>query len=186
MRKQYIDQRQKIMNEWFERGESAQEHQNKFEAFIYLWISLIVGCKIEMGNNIPATKYMQKDIGDLECIKYWFKSHSAFVNDQIKRNWQTLSALGKRTGSHFGDPIIDTKSSNLKVRFARLKKYFNGTYAYDKDKQPAEDFAELLNKIRNNLFHGDKSYDNRSDRELLGAILPVLKNITEEVVESNQ
>ena len=48
----------------------------------------------------------------------------------------------------------------------------------------AEDFTELLNKIRKNLFHGNKSYDNQEDKSLLKAILPVLKDITQIAVKT--
>lgn len=173
------------MNEWFARGVDAYGINNYFEAFIYLWISLVVGTKIEMGKNIPFSKSSQKNIGDLECIKYWFCGHEDIINDEIKGNWKRISALGKRTGSHYGNPIIDA-SETLRKKFTRLRGYFNGIYVYENNKQLAEDLAELLNKIRNNLFHGDKSYDNRSDRELLSAVLPILMNLTKEVVDSNQ
>jgi hypothetical protein len=40
--------------------------------------------------------------------------------------------------------------------------------------------AELLNKIRNNVFHGVKVYDDREDLDLLRNVNPVLLAVLEE------
>ena len=44
------------------------------------------------------------------------------------------------------------------------------------ERQRAEYFAELLNKIRNNLFHGDKVYDDANDRELIKHTVYILRD----------
>ena len=54
---------------------------------------------------------------------------------------------------------------------------------YIDDKDLAADLAELLNKVRNNLFHGGKSYDNREDIFLIKSLLPIMKDLTEFAVK---
>jgi hypothetical protein len=41
----------------------------------------------------------------------------------------------------------------------------------------AEATAEILNKVRNNLFHGNKMYDDKEDREVLNLLTPLLMTI---------
>ena len=177
------DQRGQIMYDWYEKGEEAFINKNDFEAFIYLWISWVVACKINLGNNKPYSSYVQKDFDDRKIITDWCKNYAPEVKDCINENIKNLTPLGKRVGSHFKNPIIDA-SKNLQEKFANLSSFFNGNNVYKYDDELSVDFAELLNKIRNNLFHGNKSYDNQDDKLLLKAVLPALKDITLLAVES--
>ncbi len=179
----YVDEREQIMYDWFEKGEHAFNKNNNFEAFIYLWISLVVACKIHLANNKSYDSIVQKDLDDRRIILEWSKNNSSEVKKCIDNNMNDLIYLGKRVGSYYRNPIIDS-SKNLQEKFTRLKDFFSNTNLYDNDIDLAEDFTELLNKIRNNLFHGNKSYDKQDDESLLKAILPVLKDITQIAVKT--
>ena len=179
----YADEREQIMYDWFEKGEHAFNKNNDFEAFIYLWISLVVACKINLANNKSYDSIVQKDLDDRSTILEWSKNNSYEFRECIDKNIKDLICLGKREGSYYKNPIIDS-SKNLQEKFIRLKDFFSNKYSYENDKKLAEDFTELLNKIRNNLFHGNKSYDKQDDKSLLNAILPVLKEITQLAVET--
>lgn len=181
--RRYTDQREQIMYEWFEKGEEAYKNKNDFEAFIYLWISWVVACKINLGNNKPYPSYVQKDLDDRKIITEWCKNYAPELRNCISNNMKYLKPLGNRVGSHFRNPIVDS-SKNLQEKFTKLSSFFNGNEIYKYDDELTVDFAELLNKIRNNLFHGNKSYDNRDDKLLLEAVLPALKDITLLAVES--
>ena len=61
--------------------------------------------------------------------------------------------------------------------------YFKNEYTYKKNKELATHFGELLNKIRNNLFHGDKSYNDKNDLELIQSVLPTLYDFTKEAIK---
>jgi hypothetical protein len=179
----YADDREQIMYDWFEKGEHAFNKNNDFEAFIYLWISWVVACKIHLANNIPYNSIVQKDLDDRRIILEWSKNNSFEVKKCVDNNMNDLNYLGKRVGSYYRNPIIDS-SKNLQENFTRLRDFFTNKYSYEQDKDLAVDFTELLNKIRNNLFHGNKSYDNQDDKSLLKAILPVLKDITQIAVKT--
>jgi transcription-repair coupling factor (superfamily II helicase) len=42
---------------------------------------------------------------------------------------------------------------------------------------------KALNKIRNNLFHGDKSYNDKNDLELIQSVLPSLYDFAKESIK---
>ena len=177
------DLREQIMYEWYEKGEDAFNNKNDFEAFIYLWISWVVACKIHLGNNKTYSSYVQKDLDDRKIITEWCKNCAPEVRECIEENMKFLKPLGTRVGSHFKNPIVDS-SKILQGKFILLSDFFNGNKVYKHDYELTVDFAELLNKIRNNLFHGNKSYDNKDDKLLIKAVLPVLKDIALLAVES--
>lgn len=171
--------RDKIMYEWFENGKHALERENLFEAFIYLWISWVVACKIHRGNNYAVSPNLE----DSKVVADWSKSESSAVSEIIEKQLVTLAPLGNRRGSTYGNYIVDS-SVRLQEIFSRLSRYFRREYAYEDKRQLASDFAELVNKVRNNLFHGGKAYSSADDRELLSAILPALLEITNYAVET--
>jgi hypothetical protein len=181
--RRYNDQREQIMYEWFEKGEDAFNKKNDFEAFIYLWISWVVACKIHLGNNKPYQSFVQKDLDDRRIITEWCDSYAPEIKECLNKNIQHLMPLGKRVGSHFKNPIVDA-SEKLREKFTKLSSFFNGNNIYKYDNELTVDFAELLNKIRNNLFHGNKCYDNQEDKLLLEAVLPSLRDITLIAVKS--
>lgn len=173
--------RDKILKDWFRKGEMEKNKENYFEAFIYLWISWVIGCKIFVSLNIFRDT-AQKNYTDRDDIIDWSKDYSAFVVDTIKKHKNSLEYLGKRNGSKYGDPIIDA-SPRLSSYFSSLKRYFNNEFQYKNEKELAVHFVELLNKIRNNLFHGDKTYNEKSDLELIKSVLPVLYEFAKKVSE---
>lgn len=176
------DTREQIMYDWHVKGISCYEEGNQFEAFIYLWISLVVACKVHKACNIAYDKFVQKDLEDSEIIKDWAKNNSGIVVKIITANQSSLAYLGTRVGSHYKNPIVDS-SRRLQEKFEKLRRHFKGHNIYSNEDNLAVDFIELINKIRNNLFHGNKSYEKREDQELLAAILPALKDITIIAVE---
>ena len=181
--RRYNDQREQIMYEWYEKGEDAFNNENDFEGFIYLWISWVVACKIHLGNNKTYSSFVQKDFDDRTIIIEWCQNYAPDIRECINDSFKSLVYLGNRKGSHYKNPIIDA-GKILQSKFTQLSDFFNGKYFYKYDQDLATDFAELLIKIRNNLFHGNKSYDNRDDKSLLKAVLPALKAITKVAVET--
>lgn len=108
--------------------------------------------------------------------------NSNFVFQTIERNYTSLESLGKRRGARYGDPIIDA-NQKLNGYFSKLSMFFKNTYTYKKEVELANHFGELLNKIRNNLFHGDKSYNDKDDYELIKSVLPTLYDFAKESIK---
>jgi hypothetical protein len=108
--------------------------------------------------------------------------NSNFVVQTIEANHISLEFLAKRRGARYGDPIIDA-NQKLTSYFSKLSMFFKNTYSYKKDNELANHFGELLNKIRNNLFHGDKSYNDKNDLELIQSVLPSLYDFAKESIK---
>ena len=140
--RKYNDQREQIMYEWYEKGEDAFNKKNDFEAFIYLWISWVVACKINLGNNKTYSSYVQKDLDDRKIISGWCINYAPEVRGCINDNMIFLKPLGTRVGSHFKNPIIDS-SKNLQEKFAQLSDFFNCNVIYKYDDELSVDFAEF-------------------------------------------
>jgi hypothetical protein len=174
--------RDKILRDWFIKGELEMKQGNYFEAFIYLWISWVIGCKIYVSLNLYRD-ISKKNFTDREDVIDWCTNNPELIVQIIQQHKNSLAYLGKRKGDRYGDPIIDA-SLNLSRYFFILQKYFNNEHQYRRKKELATHFAELLNKIRNNLFHGDKTYNEESDLELIKSVLPVLYDFAKEVSKS--
>jgi hypothetical protein len=172
--------RDKIMNDWFNKGEIEKNRDNYFEAFIYLWISWVIGCKIFVSFNVNRDG-SEKNYTDRDDILDWCRLNATVVAQIINENHSSLKYLGIRKGERYGNPIVDA-SRNLSTYFDMLQKYFRNEYQYTRDKDLAKHFGELLNKIRNNLFHGDKTYSEKSDLELIKSVLPVLYAFTKDTI----
>jgi hypothetical protein len=172
--------RDKIMKDWFKKGEIEKNRDNYFEAFIYLWISWVIGCKIFISCNINRDS-SEKNFTDRDDILDWCRFNSEVVARIIYENHSSLKYLGSRKGEKYGNPIVDA-SRNLRTYFDMLQKYFKNEYRYARDKDLAKHFGELLNKIRNNLFHGDKTYSEKSDLELIKSVLPILYAFAKETI----
>jgi hypothetical protein len=81
--------------------------------------------------------------------------------------------LARHRGSRFGNPIVDTGNPLLQNLFRRLSRvYTAGESMPDEDQVLA--LAELVNKVRNNVFHGVKVYDDQEDLKILRLVNPIL------------
>lgn len=181
MRNYYTDPRDEIILSWFNKGDNSLSEKNLFEAFIYLWISWVVACK--RFNDINFTKdfnYENKDTDRDEIKRFCVNCYSE-INKILKSHIISLEYLANRKGSRFNDPIIDAKGS-LGRKFNDLARDINGEINLT-ERQRAEYFSELLNKIRNNLFHGDKIYNDKNDRELIQNTVYILRDFAKLAVE---
>ena len=169
------DIRVKIMQEWCKHGENALNKNNSFEAFIYLWIAWVIGCKVFYSNNYRYTN----ELKDKELLLKWCKSDVYFFEETINSHKNTLSVLKNRVVGINRDPIINCHTNAHKRQaMIRLSKFWSNRYDYRNKNDLINDFLSLIVTVRNNLFHGDKAYDDKSDRELINALLPTLLALT--------
>jgi hypothetical protein len=87
-----------------------------------------------------------------------------------------MVSLARRRGTNYGHPIVDTGNPQLRDKFSKLAAHYTQDHSLSEE-ELVETVAELLNKIRNNLFHGVKVYDDREDIVLLELVNPVLLTI---------
>jgi hypothetical protein len=76
----------------------------------------------------------------------------------------------------YGDKIIEFHNDFIS--------YWEGQNKYIEPKKIVQTFILILNRVRNNLFHGGKSFSVESDCEILRITCPILKRITLECINT--
>ena len=183
MENKYYDSRDEIMHSWFQRGEKALKEENIFEAFIYLWISWVVACKKSNGFNYSTEFRFKKDETDREEIKLFCQGNCNSINEILQNHKTSMDYLANRKGSKYRNAIIDASEGQRK-KFHELMRDIKGEINLS-ERQRAGYFAELLNRIRNNLFHGDKIYNDHEDRELIKNTVYILRDFAMFAMELN-
>jgi RecB family exonuclease len=168
------DRRVTFARKWLER---AQSDYDEFDRFFAAWIALVAAAqrvRDGMGQRI------EDDTDRLRVIDY-FRVNQAAVVRALRRCDMEMKALAARRGEMYGNTIVDTGNRDLRELFGRLSRsYVNNAPMNEQEKVVA--LAELLNKVRNNVFHGVKVYDDRADLELLRFINPILVAVLSEAV----
>lgn len=165
-----IDRRLTFVKKWFQRAVKADD---PFEKFFFLWIALIVAAqRIRTRNGTP---FRENDT-DREKVLDYFRVNSHNVSQALQENQDRMVRLAQRRGTNYENPIVDTGNPELQDKFSKLAAHYIQNCHLPEEKL-VEIVAELLNKIRNNLFHGGKVYDDREDIALLDLMNPVLLEI---------
>ena len=163
------DRRLIYLRKWWER---ALKEEDPFDRFIYLWLALIVAAqRLRTDRGARAV-----DASDRDKVREYFDWKRDQVLASFSENEERLRALATRRGTTYRDPIIDTGSQELRHRFKRLADHYSGGSRIS-DELRVEAVAELLNKVRNNLFHGDKVYDDHEDIDLLRLVNPIIESV---------
>jgi hypothetical protein len=113
-----------------------------------------------------------RDKTDRDRIIDYFKFHAASVRAAVQLKIVEMRRLAERRGRG-GGTVVD---GPIQEHCRRFKGAVLGTSTCT-DEPLAEATAEILNKVRNNLFHGNKIYDETDDRELLNLVTPLLMTI---------
>ncbi len=165
------DKRLEFINKWHNK---AKKEIDPFDKFIYSWIALVVAAQRFRTYN----GYISEDDTDREKIKGYFRAKIDFISEILGRHRETMQKLARRRGTTYGNFIVDTGNDELRKQFKKLAKHYNEKPSLTQ-KELVETVAELINKIRNNLFHGIKLYDDREDAALIELVNPILIDIVE-------
>ena len=95
----------------------------------------------------------------------------------LKENTDLVLDLCERRGARTGQPIMDTESEetvNYHEQF--IRGWENNTENSNK-KQIVRTFILILNRVRNNLFHGAKSFRIECDIEIRELTTPLLREL---------
>lgn len=185
--------RGKFAREWYKKGEILLNEYQKdsrdsgllFESYIYLWIALTVAAKeycacdgedFKKNNNDKST--------DKEEILYWAKVRTKQIIEILKEYEQDILELCSREGSKTKLPIMDFESKDILNHHNNFISYWEGQNKYIEPKKIVQTFILILNRVRNNLFHGGKSFSVESDCEILRITCPILKRITLECIKT--
>jgi hypothetical protein len=168
------DPRAHFVARWFRRGVEAGD---PFDRFFSLWIALVVA----------ATKWCN-DIGkgkpgdtDGKRIALFLKNNPSSVLRAIDARAEQMTALAKRRGRWLDTPVLDIDGETRHSRAVRAKlERFSRHYCSAmrlSDAEKVDALAEILNRVRNNTFHGVKVYDDEEDIRVLNLVNPLLQDI---------
>lgn len=163
------DRRAQFTERWFKKAKVADD---PFDRFFCLWIALVVAAQRTQTRYGLGTR----NDTDAEKLKSYFGLKSDAVLEALNRSQAVVKKLGTRKGSDQQGAILDSGNKEQRKRFEDLSEHFLGRSGLDSGKV-VEITAELLNKIRNNVFHGIKVYDDTDDQDLLNLINPLLESI---------
>lgn len=154
----------------------ASLDDDPFDQFFSLWIALVVSACPQL-----APEDFRRDDTDRRAILRLSASCRAAIFSQIDSLKDELSWLAKRKGTRRGDPIVDvhdsaTRSAHLRELFKKLAEHYSGRDRM-KPGRVVDAVIELLNHVRNNLFHGVKDPTDVDDRELLQRLNPLLRAV---------
>jgi hypothetical protein len=165
-----IDKRLIFVRKWFQRASQADD---PFDRFFSLWIALVVASQRARTNK--GSRYIEDD-NDRKRILDYFLSNECKVFQALQNHQDILLKLSQRRGTRYRSPILDTGNPVLGEKFLGLAKHYNRSLILSEE-ELVEAVAELFNKVRNNLFHGVKIYDDREDIALLELVNPILSEI---------
>jgi hypothetical protein len=163
------DRQLEFSRKWWTR---ANTESDPFDRFFSLWIALVVAAN----RHATSSGGPYDDPTDADLVKSYFEAKQSAVLSALSRNERGMQSLAARRGSIHGNPILDTGNRDLRQHFTNLSRHYAGQARLSPELLVSYT-AELLNKIRNNLFHGRKIYDDREDLALLELVTPLLSDI---------
>lgn len=164
------DLRYQVAERWFKRGIAEVD---PFDAFFCLWIALIIAARY-------GTQRDPED-ADLGTIKEYFTSNHDRMLLALKEEDMVIRQLQKRRGTE-GGKVVEAYGREQQRKYRR-QKFDRFACAYEEltDSEKLDIIAEILNQVRNNLFHGRKLYADRQDLELLELVNPLMKSILKKI-----
>lgn len=182
-----------LSRDWYERGvqllddyERNKEPRLLFEAYIYLWISLTVAAKEYCAsdgkrfNNANGEKTTDKE----EILHWAIRCRKSQIMSMLQENESLILELCERNGTETNSPIMDVESDKVADYHREFIRFWNGEARYTDPTSLVRTFILILNRVRNNLFHGGKSFRVEGDIELLEFTCPLLKETTKLCIQT--
>ncbi|MBI4483199.1 MAG: hypothetical protein HY652_09940 [Acidobacteria bacterium] len=169
------DRRVTFIRKWLSRARDAED---EFDRFFSAWIALVVAAQ---RIRDPSGRLVEDD-SDRKRVVDYFQAKKLAIRRAVEKHQQEMTWLarrrGTRRGTSYGNPIVDTGNPDLRNLFTRFSDHFTGRATMPEDDLVIA-VAELLNKVRNNVFHGIKVYDDKEDLDLLRNLNPLLLTVLE-------
>ncbi|HCC56910.1 MAG TPA: hypothetical protein DEQ47_06530 [Solibacterales bacterium] len=152
----------------------ANESQDCFDCFFSAWIALVIKAR----GHLNERQLSAPDTDRIAIIQY-FDERAEAVVAVLGKMPEQVAWLAARKGTGTGQPILDVQPfspQHLRQKFDELALVWSGQ-ATRKPRCVAIATAEMINHIRNNMFHGVKAPDDAADRELLERVNSILMGI---------
>lgn len=124
-------------------------------------------------------RQLSKPDNDRKAVIQYFESRPVDIEEVLGSLRENTIWLAARRGKGTSEPILDVlpeSPENLRKIFNDLAKVWDGQMTR-KPRWVAKALAEVLNHIRNHMFHGLKNPDDAADQELLKRVNPILLRI---------
>lgn len=166
------DKRLIFVHKWLDR---ATEAEDEFDRFFSAWIALVAAVQ----RIRDSFGHLLEEDTDRHRVVDYFRAKRDVVLRAVGKHQEEMTWLARRQGTTHGNLIIDTGNPNLRKLFTKLSRHYVADQVMQQDEHVTA-IAELLNKVRNNVFHGAKVYDDAEDLELLRRVNPVLLAVLQE------
>jgi hypothetical protein len=186
-------ERKEFAKEWYLKGEDCLKSEKIFESFIYLWLALTIAAKEHYGNNRSTERWSNNVPNDRTIIVFWSKTYAKHdIFEILEINKYDMYELCDRKDPGAQEPILDISINRnedeglyRKVLDSHIvfRDYWQGNMQHITKGEISKTFLHILHDVRNNLFHGDKSFSVESDRRLLEVLCPSLRSITKLCIE---
>jgi hypothetical protein len=163
------DRRLTFVRTWLRRAEGEAD---PFDRFFAAWVALVVAAQI-VRDGIGGSG---GDDSDRQRVIDYFREKKQVVIRALEKHQTEMDFLARRRGTRFRNHIVDTGNPQLREMFEWLSRHYTNQSPMGDDER-VEAVAELLNRIRNNVFHGMKVYDDKEDTRLLERVNPILIDI---------
>ncbi len=137
------DRRVAFIRKWLARG---RQEEDLFDRFLARWIALVIAAqrlRDHYGDSVGG------DTDRLRVIDY-FSANRDLVLGVLAGHEREMKELAGRHGQVYGNPIVDA-SRDLRPLFRSLAQHYTSNVPMASD-ELVRAVAELLNKIRNNVF----------------------------------
>src|ERR1017187_2824665 len=149
----------------------ANESQDCFDRFFPACTALVIKAR----GHLSAQQLAEPDTDRIAIIAY-FEERAEAVEAVLQALPEQVAWLARRKGTGTGEPILDVQPyspQHLRLTFDDLALVWSGQVRR-KLRWVANATAEMINHVRNNMFHGVKAPDDAADRELLERINCIL------------
>jgi len=154
----------------------ANESQDCFDRFFSAWIALVIKAR----GHLSVQQLAEPDTDRIAIILY-FEERADAVEAVLQARPEEVAWLARRKGTGTGQPILDVQPYSpqlLRRTFDDLALVWSG-HAKHKPRWVANAAAEMVNHVRNNMFHGVKAPDDAADQQLLERINFILLGMLE-------
>jgi hypothetical protein len=137
-------------------------NEDQLIKFVILWLGL---------NALYDDPYYGK--GEAEKVKYFFQQNERTIREIIHKREKELQEMQK--------VIQDHPQQHEKIyQFLQSRR---ALFNY-KHSDSVTHLRELLNKVRNNMFHAVKDWEEVSEQKLISTINPILEDILSELTST--
>jgi hypothetical protein len=170
-----LDPRISFIERWYRRALADQ--QDTFDRFFAMWICVVAAA----ARFCSETGRRRNAYGDRAEIAEYFVAHPGAVREALESRLSETLWLANRRGPS-GGAVVDVVGLN--DRHPERREQWRQHWLEEVTLEPADAaalFAHVAHDIRNNVFHGQKLYDDVADRKVVEHLWPLLAAIVDRI-----